>query len=1185
MNKNVYSHSLFMLLFLLSFSVNAATYFSRINGNWNTPSTWSTVSCAGTASATIPTSSDNVVICAGRTVTMNGTAAACLSLTINGTANWTSTGATTTVGAGGLTLNNSAVLSGTAAGSLIVTGPMIVTAGGTATIGTVVLNVAGLTSINGTLRDNSTGGSNTFANVDLAATGKFDNTSAETYTITGNLNTYGGDFLATGATPRFNIAGDFNVVSGICDVSRIRFTVAGNTTISGTLAINSTRGTKTFNNLTVTSAGFFDSNVSEAYTISGNILVNGAFNANLGVFTLTGSGKTISGSTALVFDDVTCTGNYTNNASVRMMTSFRGTGTWNQGTTGTITIETSNGSFSVSTFNAAAAGNTVIYNRTGAQNVVFPDDGSYSNLTVSGGNTKTLLANTTIGRNFLIGTSTTLATANRNLLIGGNYTNNGTFTAGTATVTLNGTTAQLMSGTSTTAFNNLTISNASALVTAATNFSVSSIFNLGTGAVFSPNATVLVSGGGTMNGTGTARVTRIAITPDFISQYTITGKTLSGLTIDYIGAGNQSVNALNYGSLTISTNGTRTVTFPAAVVGVSNVFSPSLVTTAYVITGNTVTFNGTIAQAVPAFTYHNLISAGSSAKTLSGNIVVNNDLTITSNLDVSGSNHSITVKRNWIKNGTFNAQNGTVIFNGSVAQNIAGTGTTTFHQLDINNTSGGVSLSSGSYLLNAVISPINGNFNTGGRPFTMVSTATRTARIAPKAATASLSGNFTIQRFITARDTSYSDLSSTVQGTTLLDWDNELPALSYVYAPPTDYPSVYTYDETADIYSPVTSSGTTLATGKGYEVFLAGDFSYAAFPSTTMDVVGVPNQGNQNLSSLISNTAQGWNLVGNPFASSISWASVYSASGGAASGLYDFIEMYDYTIGDWNGYTSADGIEIGSGQGFWVYGLPGAPSLNLIIPESSKTTSSNSSIKAPEKVQPYFTLKISNTATPFSHTFKLGANADASNELDVYDLPFRASPNKATPAVYALVNGSKVNQNMFNLTSETYSLPLVVKVNAMGNYKISAAGFDYLKAYGCIQLEDKLKHTLTNLTLQNEYAFEMLRLEDEKRFVLHCTKNKDCKVSILDAEEAIAETNSVDVLPCNGGNVLNFNYAENSSVTISVFNLLGQDIIEERNLVVGQQSETIILPDTFRGIYFIRITSDKENVNKKFFKR
>lgn len=137
---------------------------------------------------------------------------------------------------------NGGSLSGTSSGILNVTGSFIISSGATATMGNINLTVTGLTSISGTLTDNSTGGSNVFNNVDLNATGKFDNTAAETYTINGNLNTYGGDFLATGATPIFNIAGNFNVVSGICDVSRIRFTISGITTISGTLAINSVRG-------------------------------------------------------------------------------------------------------------------------------------------------------------------------------------------------------------------------------------------------------------------------------------------------------------------------------------------------------------------------------------------------------------------------------------------------------------------------------------------------------------------------------------------------------------------------------------------------------------------------------------------------------------------------------------------------------------------------------------------------------------------------------------------------------------------------------------------------------------------------------------------------------------------------------------------------------------------------------
>lgn len=1091
--------SLFVLFSVFSFIGNAATYYSRINGNWNTASTWSIVSCSGAASATIPTSADNVIICAGRTVTMNGIPGSCFSLTVNGTAKWISVAAITNVGIGGLVLNNGASLSGSVAG---------------------VLNVAGTCSV---------------------------------------------------------------PVGSSISIGGITISILGTTYVSGTLVWNTTAGTKTFCDININTLGIWNNSVNEGITLTGNLLNNGVFIAGTGTYTLAGIGKTISGFNPITIRKVVCTGDYINSANLTTRRLSGIGGVFTQSSTGILNYSGNN--ISVTTFNASTVGNTVIFIRAGAQNIRVPSDGGYYNLSVTSSGLKTLLGSTILGNILSIAAGTTLNTNNFNFSVGGNFTNNGTFTSGTSTVTLNGTVAQTIGGTASTAFNNLTISNATAIVTGATNFSVSNTFNIGAGAIFSPNATVIVSGVGTLTGNGIARVTRIAATADFVSQYTITGKTLAGLNIDYIGAGNQSVNALNYGSLTVSTNGTRTVTFPAAVVGVSNIFSPSSVTTTYVITGNTITFNGTVAQSVPAFTYNNLISAGSNTKSLSGNVIVNNDLTITSNLDVSASNNSISIKRNWINNGVFNAQTGTVTFNGAVAQTLSGASTTTFNQLDINNTSGGVSITGGTYVLNSVISPINGNFNTNGNSFTMVSNASQTARIATMTASASLSGNFIIQRYITARDTSFADLSSTVQTSTLGDWGNELPAVSYIHTPPSALASAFTYDETADVYVPVTAASASLNPGKGFEVFLAGDFSYASLPNTTMNAIGVPNQGDQNLSSLISNNVQGWNLVGNPFASNISWASIYAASGGAASGLYDFIEMYDYTIGDWNGYTSADAIEIGSAQGFWVYGLPSATSLSLIIPESSKTTTSNSSIKALTVNQSYFTLKIASDLNNFSHSFKVNANADASDAFDALDLPFRASPNKATPSLYANIEGAKVNLNTFNSSNVTYSFPLTIKVNAAGIFKISASGFEFLNDYKCIQLEDKLKNTFINLSSQGVYEFEMFRLEDEKRFVLHFNKDKDCKQQASSEGIVYDLDNTVEVLPYDGGNVLNFNYSETTNTAISVHNLLGQDIIEKRNVSVSSQSETILLPEDFKGIYFVKISSDKGTIVKKFFKR
>ena len=85
------------------------------------------------------------------------------------------------------------------------------------------------------------------------------------------------------------------------------------------------------------------------------------------------------------------------------------------------------------------------------------------------------------------------------LNVSGNFTNNGTFTT-TATndvlnVVMNGTSAQSIGGTTATAFNNLTISNTAAAVTAANNFSVTGTMTVNSNTTFNAS-TFVVSGGG-----------------------------------------------------------------------------------------------------------------------------------------------------------------------------------------------------------------------------------------------------------------------------------------------------------------------------------------------------------------------------------------------------------------------------------------------------------------------------------------------------------------------------------------------------------------------------------------------------------------------------------------------------------------------------------------------------------------
>ena len=62
--------------------------------------------------------------------------------------------------------------------------------------------------------------------------------------------------------------------------------------------------------------------------------------------------------------------------------------------------------------------------------------------------------------------------------MGGNWTNNGTFTANTNTVNFNGSTPQTIGGTSVTTFNNLTIANAVSGVSLGQNANVNAVLTL-----------------------------------------------------------------------------------------------------------------------------------------------------------------------------------------------------------------------------------------------------------------------------------------------------------------------------------------------------------------------------------------------------------------------------------------------------------------------------------------------------------------------------------------------------------------------------------------------------------------------------------------------------------------------------------------------------------------------------------
>jgi len=166
------------------------------------------------------------------------------------------------------------------------------------------------------------------------------------------------------------------------------------------------------------------------------------------------------------------------------------------------------------------------------------------------------------------GTIQPTTNATHSLNVGGNVTNSGTFNGRTTpnrliNVTLNGTSNQVIGGTPTTfTFNNLTIANATGTVSATTSFSVEGTMTINANATFSPAANVVINTGasqGTITGSGTILVTRTAAPADYSSQYQFSTNTLSNMTVDYAGAGNQTISGVTLGSLRTSGSGTKTL--------------------------------------------------------------------------------------------------------------------------------------------------------------------------------------------------------------------------------------------------------------------------------------------------------------------------------------------------------------------------------------------------------------------------------------------------------------------------------------------------------------------------------------------------------------------------------------------------------------------------------------------------
>ncbi len=409
----------------------------------------------------------------------------------------------------------------------------------------------GIKIAGGTFTASNTGTNNVNNGDSLSMTAGTFNTGNGTFNLTGNYNQSGGAFAD--GTGTLDIGGNFTFSGGT-------FTANSGTIVFNGSSAQTATGAVTFNNLTINNGTGVT--LANSDTVNGTLtLTNGALGIGSTTLTLNGAVSFTSGT---ISSGTTGTVNYNKSTNVQNIAP----GTYGNLTFSNFTKTLPNGATVsiASTFTPGNAvghtitGSLVDFNGTGAQTIpAF----NFNNLTISGNrttNSVTLINGGTIG---IAGTLSPTAT-----FTSGNYIVTGN------TVDFNGTGAQTVPQFN---FNNLTISqargvNSVTLVNGGT---------IGIAGTFSPTATF--AGGGFVN---------------------------TNNTIDFNGTGAQSVPAFNYNNLTISqARTTNSVTLVnGGTIGVAGAFSPTATFTSgnYIVTNNTFDFNGTGAQTVPQFNFNNL---------------------------------------------------------------------------------------------------------------------------------------------------------------------------------------------------------------------------------------------------------------------------------------------------------------------------------------------------------------------------------------------------------------------------------------------------------------------------------------------------------------------------------------------------------------------------------------------------
>lgn len=539
---------------------------------------------------------------------------------------------------------------------------------------------------------------------------------------------------------------------------------------------------------------------------------------------------------------------------------------------------------------------------------------------------------------------------------------------------------------------------------------------------------------------------------------------------------------------------------------------------------------------------------------------------------------------------------------GTIYFNQANSSAHSLWDLNINKNGGSLTLGDSLWIYH-VLTLDEGTLNTNNhlrlKTINIPNVYTYTARIAPVGSSAIINGNITAEQFAPGGITGWALLGSPVTNATISNWTSPWPSSGFPtsgFTGSTGYAggfiSIYGYNETVagpydTGYEPATNITNPLTNGKGFYTYLGT----GALNTNDIyfSVYGAPKYGPVNFNVSYTNTvggatADGWNLIANPYACDIDWLS----NDWVKNNIDDAIYIYNADYGNMSSYVAGIGTNggtpnIAAHQGFFVKANASSP--QLIVNENSKVLSSNTLLKSSSNPNDdaLIRIKLSQQGSLLTDETVVRFNSNAQQNFDGTLEAYKVYAQQ-TNANYIMTTESYGDLAIGALDTLQWNtiIPLKLKVQGNGNYTLHITELEsILQAYPDLftnnywVIENLQNNSIAALSNNMDYSFVVSNGDSILNFVIHFNNQT---MAVANMQHLF---NTVNCVYYQDGYVLDAHFTNQTNLEIQVLNTLGQLVLPTQKDQTRDGKYKINTQDLAEGIYFIKvITAQKEYVFK-----